>query len=1049
MVKKNVTHNIQGRNEKHSKSRGKKHKETIKFKSDYEIFETVLKDVPFQREKLTKMDRIIDNRNESFARIRVSAFDLCKEFKSRTSDLNHWIQLGPTCIPDVDTTSNLYYSAGFIPLKDVKKANATGRVTSIVVDPSNPDSKTIYLGTALGGIWKTIDGGRNWFATSDKAESLSIGTIAISPTDPNILYAGTGESNFSSDSYYGVGLLKTIDGGKIWSSCGQKQKELFLNSRFSRIVFHPQNHSTLFAAIRSNDTSNSASGIYKSTDEGITWSRLDKNLPDIRGYGATDIVIDPKNPKIAYVSFHKDHIYKTIDLDSDQPTWVKQQMPSFNASRISLSMSKLFPNIIYVIASDKNSDLINQFYRTLNADSINEETRWEKIDIPVSKDSSPWEDGTIGGEGSYNLDIKVDPKNPDIIYLAGISIWKVIYNKTSNTWIFRDIGKSIHSDNHVIEFDPNNNFILYVGNDGGIYRSRDTGETWDDTINEGLCITQCAFMGEHPRSDSVFFVGTQDNGTLQFRNSSLFVYSDSGDGGFVSIDPDEPNNIIHQYIEGNLFHSKQAGKKDSWISINVPRYPSYFYSPFALDQLNPKNIAFGAADRIYFDKNQGLDGWKKSDKDDDFVTLDGMILGVDWITSLNYVNSNLIYVGTNRGKVFRLTKTVDGWNKPEAIHQSPPLPEGWIWDVAPYPDDDKTFLVVMAGLTFDFVKGPHVWRGTIDKSGKVIWKNVSPKNDKDEIIDIPVYSVVIDRKEPNTIYIGTDAGVFRTTDNCKTWECFNEGLPNSAVFDMRILYEPKKILRAVTHGRGTWEISLDELHPRELDIFVRDHLMDTGRYTPSVETRAAFEDPLQHEDISKSIKLGSKLPWYKSPDIKVDSPIGNDSMFQFEVDDVDYVKFESKLYHRNIKRARINHIYVQIHNRGFRCVDLGTKDKIKIKLLYSDVVSKDIDKRQYRDLPPDFWSKFPDDPLDTSYWKSIGEVKFLPDLPKTMSNTEPTVVEWDWNAPPDIGSMIWLLVIIDSAKDPISQSSKECYSLQELVRSEKRIAVRVVNVDQV
>ncbi len=434
-----------------------------------------------------------------------------------------------------------------------------------------------------------------------------------------------------------------------------------------------------------------------------------------------------------------------------------------------------------------------------------------------------------------------------------------------------------------------------------------------------------------------------------------------------------------------------------------------------------------------------------------------MVKGYDWVTSLNYVSSRLLYIGTNHGKIFRLTKYKNKWNIPELIHSPIPNtknspPDRWIWDIASYPKNEQVFLVAMAGLTYDFVTGSHLWRGTISKSGMIIWEDVIPKNDNNEIIDIPVFCVAIDGTKSDNIYIGTDVGVFKTTDNCKKWELFNEGLPDCPIFDMRIQYKPKKLLRVVTHGRGAWEIMLDGSYPKDVDIDVRDHLIDSGRYTPSdtweesAETRAAFEDPFQHEDISKSVLLGSKLSWYMSPDIKVDSPIESNSTFQFDIDNVDYVVFENKLFHRNLKRARINHIFVQIHNRGLKSAGINLKDKISAKLLYADVIEKVVDKRQYHDLPPDFWTKFPDDSLDTSYWKPIGDVKFLPDPPKTMSNTEPTIMSWDWNVPPDIGKMIWLLVIIDSSEDPILNKSND---LQELVRNEKHIAVRVVNVNQI
>ena len=789
----------------------------------------------------------------------------------------------------------------------------------------------------------------------------------------------------------------------------------------------------------------SASGIYRSNDSGLTWTRIDNDLPDmVNSIGATDIRLDPLNPKIAYAAFYGDRVYKTTNADADNPSWLPQDLKGLNAGRISISIAPSNPQIVYVLASNKEG-YINQFYRTVNAGET-----WDRINISVNKSSSPWEDETIGGQGDYNIDIVVDPKSSDIVYIAGISIWKIIYNKSTNNWIFRDIGKSIHPDNHTIAFDPKNNFVIYVGNDGGIYKSNDGGETWDDTINEGLCITQFEYMSLHPYSDAVVFAGTQDNGTVQFRNSPTYYCSAGGDGGFVSIDPIEPNNVIHQYIENNLYHSKQAGKKDSWIPIPAPNYPALFYAPFSLDESNSKNIAFGAKDRIYLDTNQGLDGWRNSKRESQYISIPGINRN-EWITALNYVNSELLYVGTSNGKIFLITKNGEEWNKPISLHKSSNIPDRWIWDIASYRENLDTIIVVMSGFANDFHEGSHVWKGNIKKSGQISWEDINPRKDNNEIINIPVTCVAIDN-ETSSIYIGTDMGVFRTIDDGKKWELFDQGLPNCPVYDMKIQYTPKKLIRLVTHGRGMWERRLDGSNSPDIDLFIRDHIMDTGRYVPSKtwlessDTRAAFEDLYQHSNIDDSIRLGSELHWYMCPDIKIDSSTENGS-FQMSIDDVDYVKFETKLYHSNLKRTKINRIYVQIHNRGTKSVSNDPDKKVTVRLFYAELVTdSNVDPRGYHDLPNDFWTKISKESMNDKYWYDIGEPKFLPNLPKTLTNTEPTVLEWDWIVPVDVANQVWILLVVDSPEDPIPQSNK-IFDLENLVRNEKHIGARLVSVD--
>jgi hypothetical protein len=374
-----------------------------------------------------------------------------------------------------------------------------------------------------------------------------------------------------------------------------------------------------------------------------------------------------------------------------------------------------------------------------------------------------------------------------------------------------------------------------------------------------------------------------------------------------------------------------------------------------------------------------------------------------------------------------------------------------IWDIATYPNDVNSIVVILAGFGSKEQARSHVWRGIIPKSNSspTEWTDISPRSDRGEIIDIPVNAVIIDDQKPETMYIGTDIGVFRTTDSGGSWTKFSEGLPNCAVFDMRLytdsVYEdqkPKQLLRVVTHGRGMWERRLDVDTMPKVDIFVRDHLMDTGRFTPSrTSLNAAFDDPLQHEDPNRGIALDSELNWSMCADIKVDSPL---PYYQFgDIESVDYVKFESKLIHRNIRRERVNHIYVQVHNRGIMSAGQDPRDKVQIKLLYANIINTD---SEYPKLPSNLWSGFLDNSFDTSVWKPIGEVKYLPSGSKTLTNIEPTTIGWKWNVPLETADRICLLVIINSPEDPIRDKNKEIVNIENLVRIEKHIGLRQVQV---
>ncbi len=878
--------------------------------------------------------------------------------------ISNWVQMGPTVIPKGQTYSP-------------SRVNVTGRITAIVVDPTNPN--IIYIGTAQGGVWKTTDGGANWVATSDNEMSLAIGAVAMDPGNHLVLYAGTGEGNFSGDSYYGNGVLKTTNGGASWTNLAQPT---FTGKRFSRIAVTPGTTTRLFAAV--------GDGIYRSTDSGVTWTKMTNGIP--AGMG-TDVSIDSATPTTVYAAIWGSGIYKTTNASAANPSWTKltSGLPASGFTRIALSVSPSSPLTVYALFAD-GSYTINGFYRTTNGG-----TSWTNIPLPG---------GNIGGQGFYNLNVAVDPTTPDIVYLSGISVWKATRNAATGVWTISNVAATIHPDNHAFAFHPTNHLIVYAGNDGGIYKSTDGGATWTDTINEGPCITQYEFIDQHPTSDAVVFGGTQDNGTEQFRNSPVFYHADDGDGGYCAVDRNQPKNVISTYYGNSPKRSTQGGKFGTWMSVSAGILGSgLFYPPMALDDTNPNNVAFGT-DRINLDPTQGAGGWTTK------VTLPG-ITGV--VSAIHYVNSNLIYAGTSSGKVYRLVKSAGTWTA-TAIHAAP-LPSQFIWDVAARPDNPNIVIVAMSGFG-----SAHVWRGTVPAAGVATWADVSGVAPS-RLPDIPVNALVIDPGAPNTYYIGTDIGIFRTTNAGTAWSPFSEGLPNCAVFDMR-MHTSTRLLRAATHGRGLWERKLDIPTLPNADIFFRDNLMDTGRFQPSPSgVAAAFEDPLQF------VTLGNPVWHWQCADIKVDALEGSPPSYQMLVSSVDYVAYESKLQHRNAQRGKVNRVYVQVHNRGF-----APATNVTVKLLYANASAG------LPPLQPNFWTAFPGNPSG-GQWIPIGAAKVIPSL----SPVEPVILEWDWSTPLTAADHSCLLVVMDSSSNPIPAANK-IFDVNSLIRLEKRVGLKNLHV---
>jgi hypothetical protein len=294
---------------------------------------------------------------------------------------------------------------------------------------------------------------------------------------------------------------------------------------------------------------------------------------------------------------------------------------------------------------------------------------------------------------------------------------------------------------------------------------------------------------------------------------------------------------------------------------------------------------------------------------------------------------------------------------------------------------------------------PNVWRGVVAQDGSsAAWNDISGVG----MQRIPANALEIEPSSPNIMYVGTDIGVFRTTDAGNSWSLFSDGLPNCAVWDMR-LHDPKRLLRVATHGRGIWERKLDTPTMLDTDIFVRDNLMQTGRPPSTHPVTAAFEDPLHY------VSLNDQLDWWMCADVKIDSPEvppgGTQPAYQYPtVSDVDYVVFESKLQHRNPSRGNVAHVYIQIHNRG-----ITAAKNVRVKILYHDATAGP------HTLPSDFWTAFPNDSTNTTYWVPIGRHLSI----TSLSPTIPSILEWDWSVPPDLSDHSCILVVADSLDDPI------------------------------
>ena len=344
----------------------------------------------------------------------------------------------------------------------------SGRITTLAFDPTDPT--IVYIGAADGGVWQSTDAGATWTPLTDAQCSLAMGSLAVDPVTPTIIYAGTGEKNSSGDSYSGCGLLQSSDGGTTWTQTGA---DIFGGRHISKVLVDP-----LTAGTTTSTTIYVASdaGLYSSFDSGVTFNQM---LPDV----VNDLVIDPSNPSTLYAGTLFAQVFKSVDGGA---TWVQVGLPAAGG-RISLAIAPAAPLTLFAAL---NAGSLRLFKTTDGGDS------WIELFGP-----------SCGTQCFYDLVVAVDPNNPDTVYFGGIDLF--MSTDGGGSWL--DIttgidGQGIHVDQHALGFDILGQ--LYVGNDGGVWRTPDAGAHWTN-LNTTQAITQFyPGVSLHPTDPNVALGGT-------------------------------------------------------------------------------------------------------------------------------------------------------------------------------------------------------------------------------------------------------------------------------------------------------------------------------------------------------------------------------------------------------------------------------------------------------------------------------------------------------------------------------------------------------------
>jgi photosystem II stability/assembly factor-like uncharacterized protein len=682
--------------------------------------------------------------------------------------------------------TNAWTPIGPSPVSGSNWGNVSGRLTGVAADPGDPIGKTLYVAAAGGGVWKTTDGGTNWTPLTDNQSVLFMGSIAvIHPSGQSaIIYAGTGEANSSGDSFYGEGVLKSMNGGSTWSLMGNS---VFKGREIGKVVIDTTDVTGNTVYVADSDWGVNGTvggtGIWKTTNGGTSWTRLIGGTDD----NFSDLVIDPSNHLhlVCAVGENQDSINAGVyETYNGGTTWAPSGNFPFGGSdgRIALAIAPSNSHVIYAAIADANTRELLGMYVTTNAGTNAATTSWTQLI------NTPNYFGANGlGQGGYDTMLAVSPTNSQEVFAGGSSNGgsPSIIETTNGGTSWTDISAGSagpHTDFHAAGFTPGGN--LLVGTDGGIWELTNPNVSsiaWNN-LNGNLDTIQFTSIALNPNNANIVYGGSQDNGTEEFNNSTTWNQVLGGDGGFVAVDPTN-TQIIYSELDGiSLVQSTDGGTTWNYVlnGINTSD-TSNFYVPFVMDPSNHQRLLYGT-NHLYETTNSagswtaiatpGLNG---------FYTANASIDAI----AISKSNPNTIYVSAG-GTIYVTTNDGGTWTNVGAPASTT------IQSLVVDPTNSN----VVYAVTNAFNTLGTVFKTT---DGGAIWSNIGGVN-----FTGPAWSIALDAVA-GVLYVGTDTGVYTSSTSGGTWKALGTGMPHAQVTSLE-WNATLGILAAGTHGRGAWEI---------------------------------------------------------------------------------------------------------------------------------------------------------------------------------------------------------------------------------------------------
>jgi outer membrane protein assembly factor BamB len=680
----------------------------------------------------------------------------------------------------------------------------SGRVTAVAVNPTN--ASEVWIGTGDGGVWHSTDGGQDWTPMTDTQPTLSVGAIAVSPTSPSTIYVGTGEANLNGDAYPGMGVLESTNDGATWVQHGLNYfgglgiARIAIDPANSSIILLAASYNGPSTVPGGPSNLYNNTGIWRSANGGINWSQVlsDPNQPGPDA--GTDVVFDPANPSIVFAGLGNlfatnpttaSGVYRSTDSGK---TWTQLTNGLPNGSdveRVSLAISQDGSHVYAVITDGDYRDAPNKpHYGDLLGNAIYVSTDGGNTWTAQNVASVP---GMVDDDGTqqwwYDSYAAVDPSvaSGTTAYVGGADIWQT--TDGGNTWTNLTNaynGGPVHPAQHALAFLSSVSSSYYLGNDGGVW-SGTGGGTFTNLNGGGLNITEfySGSIGD-TGPDAALYGGAQGNGADQYPAGANGIAQWNqvygGDGGDIVVDYTNNAIVYEEAAYGAINKSTDGGQTWAPAANGIdPSDPVNFVMPLIMSPGN-NNELFAGTDRIYR-TTDGANSWTAISSSLDNGTPVSAI-------AVAPLNDAFIYAGDNAGNLFVTTDGGSTWSSRHIAGST----GGMVTSLAVDPANPSTVYAAFA----NYASGPgeHLFRST---DAGTTWTDISTA-----LPNAPVESVLVN-PAGGSIIVGTDVGLFISMNNGSTWSRFGTGFPNVAVDQIFTNHSGTEIYVA-THGRGMWSI---------------------------------------------------------------------------------------------------------------------------------------------------------------------------------------------------------------------------------------------------